>query len=128
MADLTESAAEDADEEKSKRAPPLRAELNDTYIKRLRLSRPPLGYENGKLVFAKEDDPQLKSYILWDASRDSPPGFGVKVAGRKTYILRRKIHGKSILAKVGNFGDYTDIAQARVRAAEMARHGLDPFQ
>ena len=125
MADSMESAADDADEERSKRAPPLRAELNDGYIKRLRLLRPPLGYDKGKLVFATTDNPHAKSYILWDASRDSPPGFGVKVAGRKTYILRRKIHGKSILAKVGNVADYLDISDARKRAAEMARQIVD---
>jgi integrase len=122
MAETVEDAADGADEDKSKRAPPLRAELNDGYIKRLRLSKPPLGYDDkGKLVFATEDDPRSKSYILWDAARDSPPGFGVKVAGKKTYILRRKIHGKSILAKVGNVADFTDISLARKRAAEMAR-------
>ena len=89
MVDLKACATDDADEDKSKRVPPLRAELNDTYIKRLRLSKPPLGYENGKLVFVKDDDPQSKSYILWDASRDSSPGFGVKVGGKKTYVRRR---------------------------------------
>lgn len=125
MADSMESAAEGADEDRSKRAPPLRAELNDGYIKRLRLSRPPLGYDKGKLVFATTDDPHSKSYILWDASRDAPPGFGVKVAGRKTYILRRKVHGKSILAKVGNVADFDEIGQARKRAAEMARQMVD---
>lgn len=126
MADSMGSAAEDADEDKSKRAPPLRAELNDGYIKRLRLFRPPLGYDDkGKLAFATEDDPASKGYILWDASRDSPPGFGVKVAGKKTYILRRKVNGKSILAKVGNFADFNDIAQARKRAADMARQMVD---
>lgn len=122
MADLVESAADDADEDESKRAPPLRAELNDGFIKRLRLVKPPFFDKKGKLGFAAEDSekPNNKSYILWDTSRDSPPGFGVKVAGKKTYILRRKVHGKSILAKVGNVADYLDISDARKRAAEMA--------
>ena len=82
MTTTAEGADAGAGEDKSRRAPPLRAELNDGFIKRLRPTRPPLGYDNkGKLAFAASDDPLSKSYILWDASRDSPPGFGVKVAG-----------------------------------------------
>ena len=30
----------------------------------------------------------------------------MKVAGKKTYILRRKVLGKSMLAKGGNFSDF----------------------
>lgn len=126
MAEVAESVETGVGEDKSKRAPPLRAELNDGFIKRLRHQRPPVGYDSkGKLNFATEDDPLSKSYILWDSSRDSPPGFGVKVAGKKTYILRRKVHGKSILAKVGNFADFDDIGKARKRAAQMALQMLD---
>ncbi|MDP3493862.1 MAG: integrase arm-type DNA-binding domain-containing protein [Hyphomonadaceae bacterium] len=126
MANVADSAEAGVGEDKSRRAPPLRAELNDGFIKRLRLPRPPLGYDSkGKLAFATEDDPLSKSYILWDSSRDSPPGFGVKVAGKKTYILRRKVHGKSILAKIGNVADFDDIAKARKRAAQMALQMLD---
>ncbi|MHB0919894.1 MAG: hypothetical protein ACYC22_02905 [Thiomonas delicata] len=49
----------------------------------------------------------------------------MKVIGRKIFILRRKIHGKSILAKVGNVADFTDISLARKRAAEMARQMVE---
>lgn len=36
----------------------MRGELNDGFIKRLRLARPPLKYgDKGKLLFATEDDP-----------------------------------------------------------------------
>lgn len=114
--------ADSGDEAKRKRAKPLRAELNDSFIARLRRDKPPSYDAKGKLVFLA--DPLSKSYILWDASRDSPPGFGVKVAGKKTYVLRRKVHGKSILAKVGNFGDM-EIADARKRAGAMALQILD---
>lgn len=48
------------------------------------------------------------------------PGFGLKVAGKKTYILRRKVMGKSMLSKAGNFADFENIQQARKRAAELA--------
>ena len=50
----------------------------------------------GKLKFAEKADTNPESYILWDASRDAPPGFGLKVAGKKTCILRRKDPGWTV--------------------------------
>lgn len=112
-----------------KRAPSWRAELNDNYCKLRRLERPPTGYnDEGKLVFASEAVAKPQSYILWDASRDAPPGFGLKVAGKKTYILRRKVMGKSMLSKVGNFADFDNIQQARAKAAELARKMVETGQ
>jgi integrase len=106
--------------EESKRAPAWRAELNDNYCKLRRRERPPVGYgPDGKLLFAK-DDVAPETYILWDVSRDAPPGFGLKVAGKKTFILRRKVMGKSMLSKVGNFADFEKIQDARAKAATLA--------
>jgi integrase len=103
------------------RAPTWRAELNDNYCKLRKLELPPVGYgPNGKLTFAANAVPHPESYILWDSSRDAPPGFGLKVAGKKTYILRRKVMGKSMLSKVGNFADFAKIQDARARAAGLA--------
>lgn len=83
---------------------------------------PPVGYGNdGKLKFAEKPAIAPESYILWDASRDAPPGFGLKVAKGKTYILRRKVMGKSMLSKVGNFNDFEHIQVARAKVAELAR-------
>ena len=44
----------------------------------------------------------------------------MKVAGKKTYILRRKVMGKSMLSKVGNFADFAKSQDARARPAELA--------
>ena len=104
----------------AKRAPSMRADFNDDFIRRLRLGKPPVGYDaKGKLKF--EDDPSCKGYILWDTNQASPPGFGLRVGGKKTYIIRRKIDGRSIMPTVGNYADFESIAQAREKAAEMAR-------
>lgn len=109
-------------ESKNERAPSWKAELNDAFIKRLRQDRPPKKYDaNGKLVFESEAIDSSSVYIVWDSSRDAPPGFGVKVARKKTYVLRRKVHGKSLMPTVGNYADFEDIHQARKVAAEMAR-------
>ena len=105
----------------AKRAPAWRAELNDNYCKLRKTELPPIGYgSDGKLKFADKPDRNSESYILWDISRDAPPGFGLKVAGKKTYILRRKVMGKSMLSKVGNFTDFAKIQDARAKAAELA--------
>lgn len=116
-------AGEDAGSKSSaKRAPAWRAELNVNYCKQRRLEYPPVGYsEKGKLIFAENPVAAPESYILWDTSRDAPPGFGLKVAKSKTYILRRKVMGKSMLSKVGNINDYPNIQDARAKAAELAR-------
>lgn len=103
----------------SKRAPSMKADFNDDFIRRLRLERPPVGYEKGKLKF--EDDPSCKGYILWDTNQASPPGFGLRVGRKKTYIIRRKVDGRSIMPTVGNYADFKSIADAREKAAEMAR-------
>ena len=102
--------------------PPWKAELNDRVIKGLDLNLPPVAYDkSGKLLFAQAPVAGKSSYILWDTSRTAPPGFGVKVASKKTYILRRKVMGKSLMSKVGDFADFNNISQARERAGELAR-------
>lgn len=108
----------------------MKAELNLKLIKGLTLYEIPVGVDTrGRLVFETnlrevngKPNPAFKSsYILWDSNRESPPGFGVRVAAKKTYVLRRKVHGKSIMPTVGNFADFNRIELARARAADMAR-------
>lgn len=125
----SEQVAPKAEGSATERAPAWRAELNDNYCALRKLAHPPVGYnEQGKLKFAEKAVLNPKSYILWDSSRDAPPGFGLKVAGKKTYILRRKVMGKSMLSKVGNFADFDDIKGARRKAAELARTMVETGQ
>ena len=119
----------DSEGSSNSRAPSWRAELNDNYCKLRKLERPPVGYgPDGKLMFAEKAVPTPESYILWDTSRDAPPGFGLKVAGKKTYILRRKVMGKSMLSKVGNIADFDKIQDARAKAANLARTMIETGQ
>ena len=125
--DLDSTSDTEIDEkssEKPKRNAAWKLELTDKIVKGLKLDLPPLEYDkSAKLVFAKEPvDPIPTHYYIWDTNRDAPPGFGVKVAGKKTYILRRKVLGKSIMSKVGNAVDFDDLPQARARAREVARN------
>jgi integrase len=127
---VSEPSGVPSSEHKDKdRNPSWRAELNDNYCKLRRLEQPPTGYdEKGKLVFAAKPVASPQPYILWDVSRDAPPGFGLKVGRKKVYILRRKVMGRSMLATVGNFADFNRIQDARAKAAELARTMIETGQ
>lgn len=80
-----------------------------------------------------EPNPDRQPYIVFDAHRDAPVGFGVKVsATKKTYVLQRRVasdristreSGKSrvIKAKVGNIEDFSSLEQARDAARLLAQ-------
>ncbi|MGF6181255.1 integrase [Massilia sp. UYP32] len=102
----------------------MKTELTMALIKRLRLDSKPVGVDaKGDLVF----EPNLsgKDYIVYDASQEAPPGFGIRVAKKKTFIIRRKVHGKSFMPTVGNVADFmadtkSALSNARAKAAKMA--------
>lgn len=97
----------------------VRALLTQDLVKRLKLENKPSFYDDkGKLVF--EPNTGNGKYILFDSSQDAPPGFGVKVERKKTYILQRRVGEKVIKSTVGNCADYT-LDAARIRAASMAQ-------
>lgn len=102
----------------------MKTELTMALIKRLRLDSKPVGVDaKGELIF--EANPSGKDYIVYDASQEAPPGFGVRVAKKKTFIVRRKIHGKSFMPTVGNVADFladtkSALSNARAKAAKMA--------
>lgn len=103
----------------------IKFELTMPLIKRLRIDSKPVGLDKeGKLVFAPNRDE--KDYILYDSSQEAPPGFGVRVAKtKKTFVIRRKVHGKSIMPMVGNVADFMGdgkgpLPAARAKASSMA--------
>lgn len=122
--------ATDKDDESKTRNPAFKADLDVKIIKGLSLAKVPVGYApDGKLVF--EANPHkdkagnvigkpVTGYILWDSNRSAPPGFGVRISTKKTYIIRRKVLGRSIMPTVGNFSDFATIDEARKRAAVLA--------
>lgn len=103
----------------------MKVELTMPLIKRLSIGKKPVGIDgDGALIF--EANPGGKDYIVYDASQEAPPGFGVRIAKKKTFIIRRKIHGKSIMPTVGNVADFMveggkgPLVLARSKAAAMA--------
>ena len=70
--------------------------------------------------------PTERDRVVWD---DEIKGFGVRVrpSGRKTYIVKYRLRGRTVKATIGPHGSVTPAA-ARTRAAEhitAARTGLD---
>ncbi len=103
----------------------MKTELTMALIKRLKeLNSKSVGVDaKGDLVF--EPNPSGKDYIVYDASQEAPPGFGVRIAKKKTFIIRRKVHGKSFMPTVGNVADFmadtkSAMQNARAKAAKMA--------
>ncbi len=95
----------------------MKADLTLALVKRLRLDQKPVGVDaKGGLVFEPNDKP----YIVWDSNALAPPGFGIRVATKKTYIIRRKVGGVSRMPTVGNVADFLDLGAARKKAAELA--------
>ena len=118
------------DDKPTARNPAFKADLDIKIIKGLSLAKAPKKYgADGKLVFASNPPvdkdgnatgPAVDSYIIWDSNQAAPPGFGIRIASKKTYIIRRKVLGRSIMPTVGNFADFATIDEARKKAAVLA--------
>jgi len=90
------------------------------FIKNLSIYMRPVDVDE-KVQIVYEVNPTLAPYIVYDSNRDAPVGFGVKVAGKNTFIVRRKVGGKSMMAKVGDVADFMmDGKSPLVRAREVA--------
>jgi integrase len=98
----------------------MKVELTRDMVLGLEFSKIPVGLESKKTLKTAPNEKNIR-WVLWDASQKSPPGFGVRVAPeKKTYILRRKVHGKSIMTTVGAVSDFKFLDDARDKAQELA--------
>jgi integrase len=89
--------------------------LTTDAVKRLRIDFKPLRQdEKGKVVWGQCEP---KEYILFCSDQNSPVGFGVRVAKKKTYVLQRRVKGtaKVIKTTIGDCADLT-LEEARKRA------------
>jgi integrase len=98
--------------------------LTMPFVKNLSIHKRPAGIDPHGQIFY-EANPAEAPYIIYDSNQDAPAGFGVKVAGKKTFILRRKVDGKSMTAKVGDVADFmmegkSPLVRAREAAAALA--------
>lgn len=124
------------EDSEAKRKPASKLDLDLKIIKALKLSEMPVGNDEktGELLFGpnppiykngKQAGFKCPSYIIWDSNQSAPPGFGVRVSAKKTYVIRRKVLGRSIMPTVGNVSDYLTIDAARKKASELALKMLD---
>lgn len=102
--------------------------LNQNIVLKLSINKKPYAYANGQIEYA--DNTNKTAYILFDDHRDSPTGFGVKIAKtKKTYIIQRRVSGgKVIKAKVGNVSDFNSIDIARDKARGLIQVAKDTGQ
>lgn len=83
----------------------VKTELTIALIKSLRLEKKPVGKgADGRIFY--EDNPSGEPYFVFDASAGAPPGFGVKVAKRKTFVVQRKVEGKTFRATLGSVAEF----------------------
>jgi len=89
-------------------------------LHKLTIDHKPEADAKGRIVYV--DNPDRTPYFVFDAHRDAPVGFGVKVsATKKTYLVQRRTGPTRVVkAKLGNVGDYPNIENARLAAVELA--------
>lgn len=99
----------------------MRIELSQTLVlHKLTIDNKPAEGPLGRIVYVP--NPQRTPYIVFDAHRDAPVGFGVKVgATKKVYLVQRRAGAVVVKAKLGNVADFPSISAARLAAADMAR-------
>lgn len=89
--------------------------LTQTVALKLNINIMPELGDDGTISYVP--NPAAKWYVVIDSSPNSPVGFGMQINKfKKTYIIDRRINGKHIKAKVGNFTDFNSINEARERA------------
>jgi integrase len=99
----------------------MKTELTLALIKSLTLDKKPVKVDNGKIIF--EENPRGEPYFVFDAAGGAPLGFGVKVAKKKTFVVQRKVEGKTFRATLGSVAEFLTLKdgleQARAKAAAM---------
>lgn len=103
-----------------------------TFIKeRLSFAKIPVANDKGQVTHF-DDNAQQKRYVLFDAHRDAPVGFGVAVnRTNMSYILQRRVGERVIKATIANVRDIP-LEEARERAktvlAQIQQTGLTPAE
>lgn len=98
----------------------MKLRLTQELVRRISNENMPTGFDpkTGKLLFGRNESG--KAFIVFDADQKSPVGFGIKVAGKKTFILQRRAGARVVKATVCNCSDMS-IEQAREKAQKMAQ-------
>ena len=110
----------------------MKTELSVALIKSLKLEKKPVSKDGSGRIFY-EDNPRGDPYFVFDSASGAPPGFGVKVAKRKTFVVQRKVEGKTFRATLGSVAECLlegglEAVRARAAAmgAEIRAKGVNP--
>ena len=100
----------------------MKHELTLANIKTFALDRKPVGLDSERRIIF-EPNPKGEAYYVFDSAPGAPVGFALKVGSRKTFIVQRKVEGKTFRATLGPVAEYLNdkdgLDRARAAAAKM---------
>lgn len=109
----------------------MKTELTLALVKSLTLDRKPRIDGDGRIVY--EPNPKGEAYFVFDSSPGAPLGFGLKVAKKKTFVVQRKMEGRTFRATLGSVAEFAmagGLEAARTQAAkigaQMRSKGVNP--
>lgn len=109
----------------------MKTELTLALVKSLTLDRKPRMGEDGRIAY--EPNPKGEAYFVFDSSPGAPLGFGLKVGRKKTFVVQRKVGGRTFRATLGSVAKFMGaggLEAARTKAAqfgaEMRGRGVNP--
>ena len=109
----------------------MKIELTLKLIRQLRVEKKPIGIVGDRIVY--QDNPSRSPYFLFDAASAAPTGFGIKVAEKLTFIVQRKVGGRTFRASLGSVAECFDKggleairARAAAMGAEIVNKGVNP--
>lgn len=110
----------------------MKLELTLALIRSFDIKKKPVALDaKNKIVY--EENPRETPYFVFDSSPNAPAGFGLKVAGRKTFVIQKKVGGKTMRATMGSVAEFMQsggLEAARMKAgrlaSEMVNNGVNP--
>lgn len=100
----------------------MKHELTIANIKSFVLDKKPVGVDSaGRIIF--EPNPRGEPYYVFDSAPGAPVGFGLKVSKRKTFVIQRKVEGRTFRASLGSVAEFLQeqngLEKARAAAAKI---------
>lgn len=84
----------------------MKHELTLANIKAFVLEKKPVGVDSeGRIIY--QPNPRGAPYYVFDLAPGAPVGFALKVAKRKTFVVQRKVEGKTFRASLGSVAEFS---------------------
>lgn len=100
----------------------MKHELTLANIKSFSLDKKPVGVDSaGRIIY--QPNPRGEPYYVFDSAPGAPVGFALKVAKRKTFVVQRKVEGRTFRASLGSVAEFLQekdgLEKARAAAAKI---------